>query len=139
MVGRLTLVAGILVGANLSNTNLVGANLSGADLNGADLSQKNLTKTNLANAKLQGVVFSDADLSEVDFRGALFDQESVLEGKETIASFKIAKGVDTERFCIESYPAAGNISVCQLMPQELINAISCPAADVAEAGPTCGF
>ena len=86
---------------------------------------------------MEGAIFSQVDFNEADLRGAVFNEESVFTGEKTISSLKKAKGVNLDQFCIESYPSAANVPVCHVMPQTMINAISCNSSDDSEPGPTC--
>ena len=73
-----------------------------------------------------------ADLSGVDLRGAVIDVDTVLNGDETINSFKVAKGINAESLCVESYPNQGSVDTCAPLPKAIARALTC-AAKATEA------
>ncbi len=60
---RLTVEAGVKVGANLAGANLDGANLDGANLDGANLAGANLDGAYLDGANLDGAYLAGANLA----------------------------------------------------------------------------
>ncbi len=77
---RLTVEAGVKVGANLAGANLDGANLDGANLDGANLAGANLDGAYLDGANLDGAYLAGANLAGANLDGAkLLGERPVLQ------------------------------------------------------------
>lgn len=69
--------------ANLTNADMKKAVFRGAYFNEANMSNANLENANLENANLSGSILIGANLMDADLRGAIFDENTNLQGANT--------------------------------------------------------
>ena len=104
-----------------------------------DLSKKDLRNTNLARANISGVNFTGADFTGANLTGAKFDDEVVIEGDKTVASFRSATGINLVfgGYCVTDYPEPGRVQGCKPLPDEVLKNLICDAPELESKGSVC--